>query len=138
MTDRGEPTMKISLTTQKRITILFALVLRALMVYLSLVFYIIGSLIMSPWNKEHRDDHPSTYIISVSNFISGIIIILLALAVPLVINSWLYHCWYKKKSISKLWVRIPDIICSVALILFVIHILFSNGFNSWIQADWEW
>lgn len=130
--------MKSSLKIQKRITIAFSLVLRVLMVYLSLAFYIAGSLIMSPWNQEHRDDHPDRYVISASNFVSGIIMILLALAVPVVINSWLYHFWYKKKSLSKLWVRIPDIICSVALILFVIYILFSHGFNSWIQADWEW
>jgi formate hydrogenlyase subunit 3/multisubunit Na+/H+ antiporter MnhD subunit len=77
------------------------------------------------------------YVVEVHHFIPAVFFSLVAIIIPIAINSIFYSLWFGKKSISKLWVRVPDVIFTLVILIIMCLNLFVFN-NNWSEAEWVW
>jgi len=125
-----------SIVLQKRITIVCALIFRTVLAVGSLLITMFSVVVMIPF-KNISFEISAPYVVEVHHFIPAVFFSLVAIIIPIAINSIFYSLWFGKKSISKLWIRIPDIVFTVGIVIFVLISLFAFD-NHWNEAKWIW
>lgn len=122
-------------TTKTIITRVLSVIIDVILAFAGSAAMIFGTILLYPYPLITYGNYvePRIYI---PDFITGIIIILLTLTVPVVLNLLLYHFWYRKCGLSKKWIIIPIII--IAAILLLTFIIIAKDFMAdWFIAEWE-
>lgn len=125
-----------SFILNKRITIICALIFRTVLAVGSLLITMFSVVVMIPF-KNISFEISAPYVVEVHHFIPAVFFSLVAIIIPIVINSIFYSLWFSKKSISKLWVRVPDVIFTLVILIIMCLNLFVFN-NNWSEAEWVW
>jgi hypothetical protein len=125
-----------SIVLQKRITIVCALIFRTVLAVGSLLITMFSVVVMIPF-KNISFEISAPYVVEVHHFIPAVFFSLVAIIIPIAINSIFYSLWFGKKSISKLWVRVPDVIFTLVILIIMCLNLFVFN-NNWSEAEWVW
>jgi formate hydrogenlyase subunit 3/multisubunit Na+/H+ antiporter MnhD subunit len=126
-----------SFILNKRITIICALIFRTVLAVVSFMFAMFAVFVMRPIKSISNIEIVGQHNIQTRIVILAVLIAIVAIIIPIVINSIFYSLWFSKKSISKLWVRVPDVIFTLVILIIMCLNLFVFN-NNWSEAEWVW